>query len=329
MLDDRVLLLKSDGNYHKDIAFLLDMLNIEERIAGKRNVVIKPNLFCAEPSKSGATIDLDLLSVVIEYFIERKMDVSIVEAAAHQYEFTDLFSRLGIAEFCVDRGAKFINLNNAEVSIHRVTIGKCKVDLRVPKVVTDADFFVNIPKLKTHAATGVTLAMKNLYGLLPGNMKWKGHACSLNETIICINNLRKSDLVIMDAIIAMEGFGPTMGIAKRKNILVAACDAVIHDTAICRIAEFQGIKHIEKAVLPAQPQINYYIARGQEGYSNLAFDLSLAHFPRWFNRLWYYGHQVFYKLAPKLTHIGITPRHILNAIVTDRTIKLARWIQRW
>ena len=114
----------------------------------------------------------------------------------------------------------------------------------VLKDVLDADVYISVPKMKTHGLTMISGSVKNNYGLLTGAQKaWYHYYCVSPEVFARIPvemyRLRKPDLVIMDAILAMEGFGPASPETRWVNRVLAATDGVALDTVQTRMVGFQ------------------------------------------------------------------------------------------
>ena len=84
-----------------------------------------------------------------------------------------------------------------------------------------ADLIVSMPKMKTHHWAGVTLSMKNLFGVMPGvYYGWPKnvlHHAGIPESILDINAAVRPHLAIVDGIIGMEGDGPIMGTATARR----------------------------------------------------------------------------------------------------------------
>jgi len=304
----------------KEVDFLFSKLNAEEKLKKKKKIFIKPNLFAPERSKTGATVDFDLISYVVDYLNEKKKKVYIGEVGAHQYDSEKLFRDMGV----YDRfNAEFINLNFTEFEEVSFEIKGKEYSFKVPKILLSCDGIINMPKYKTHAATLLTMAIKNFYGLLPGKEKWRGHALGLNETLYNINRLFPSDLVITDAYIAMEGLGPTLGVPVKKNLLFASDSAVAHDMAISQIlnVKLEYLKFYEEMKIDKI----YYDEEGKK-IDNIDFSLRLP--PRVYTRFWYHVNEYFYKFSPSLEKRGIPPGKVLNLLVNDTTIKFWRRLQR-
>src|SRR5487761_1118750 len=102
-----------------------------------------------------------------------------------------------------------------------------------------ADFIVSVPKVKTHHWSGVTLSMKNLFGVVPGAkygwpkniLHWKG----IERSILDLCATVPVHFVIADAIMAMEGNGPLNGNPRLLNQIVLADDPVAADATCARL----------------------------------------------------------------------------------------------
>jgi len=320
-MQDHIFIAKKVKNIsRKEVDFLFSKLNAEEKLKGKRKIFVKPNLFAPEKSKTGATVDFDLISHVVDYLNERDKKVYIGEVAAHQYDSEKLFRDIGVYDMF---DAEFINLNFTEFKEVSFEIKGKKYIFKVPKIILNCDGIINMPKYKTHAATLLTMAIKNFYGLLPGKEKWKGHALGLNETLYNINKIFPSDIVITDAYIAMEGLGPTLGVPVKKNLLFASDNAIAHDMAISQILDvkLEYLKFYEDMKIDKI----YYNEEGKK-IENIDFSLRLP--PKIYTRFWYHVNEYFYKFSPSLEKSGIPPRDVLNFLVNDKTIKFWRRLQR-
>lgn len=103
------------------------------------------------------------------------------------------------------------------------------------KPMFDADFVINLPKLKTHSAGIYTGAVKNLFGCVPGLRKAEYHRLApdprdLGEVLADINQAVKVGLHIMDGVTAMQGEGPTAGTVYPAGKLLMSTDPLALDT---------------------------------------------------------------------------------------------------
>jgi uncharacterized protein (DUF362 family)/ferredoxin len=118
-----------------------------------------------------------------------------------------------------------------------------KRKVAVLKDVLEADVYISVPKMKTHGLTMISGGVKNNYGLLTGAQKSWYHYYSVKperfaRILIEMYRLRPPDLVIMDAILAMEGYGPASPETRWVNKILASDDAVALDTIEAQIVGF-------------------------------------------------------------------------------------------
>jgi uncharacterized protein (DUF362 family) len=109
-----------------------------------------------------------------------------------------------------------------------------------PQTLYDVDLLVSMPKLKTHHWAGVTLSLKNMFGVVPGSvygwpknlLHWQG----IHNSIVDINSsLPVRQFAIVDGIVGMEGNGPLQGDAKKAGVLIFGEDTVAVDATAARL----------------------------------------------------------------------------------------------
>jgi uncharacterized protein (DUF362 family) len=111
--------------------------------------------------------------------------------------------------------------------------------LYFPETVLGADLVVSMPRMKTHHWAGVTLSLKNMFGVVPGNCYgWPKnilHWAGITRALLDINSTVRPGFAIVDGIIGMEGNGPTQGTPKQCGVLVLGDDPVAVDSTCARI----------------------------------------------------------------------------------------------
>jgi uncharacterized protein (DUF362 family)/ferredoxin len=113
----------------------------------------------------------------------------------------------------------------------------------VARAILEADVYISVPKMKSHGLTRMSGSVKNNYGLLVGAQKAWYHYFSVRpeifaEIVVEMYRLRPPDLVIMDAIVAMEGYGPSSPEMRTVNKVLASDDGVALDTVQAKIIGF-------------------------------------------------------------------------------------------
>jgi len=203
---------------------------------GKR-VLLKPNLVEFD---SATVINTDAMVVAAAYEVFQKLGaakVVIGEGPGHRRDTLDLADdakyRATVSRF----EDNFVDLNRDDVSTVR-NFSQEK-EFYFANTILGADLIVSLAKMKTHHWAGVTLSMKNLFGLVPGSVygwpKNKLHYIGIPESIVALNRLFRNTFAIVDGVVGMEGNGPIQGTPKPLGVLVMGRDLVAVDATCCRI----------------------------------------------------------------------------------------------
>jgi uncharacterized protein (DUF362 family) len=160
----------------------------------------------------------------------------------------------GLADVLYEDKIPFIDLNTGSVVKVKNLDKRSKLgDLILPQELVRADVVVSLAKMKTHHWAGVTLSMKNMFGVMPGIIYgWPKnvlHWAGITESILDINATVKSQLAIVDGIVGMEGDGPIMGAPVQANVLVMGRNLSAVDATCARIMGInpQKIPYLKRA----------------------------------------------------------------------------------
>jgi uncharacterized protein (DUF362 family) len=130
------------------------------------------------------------------------------------------------------------DLNTAEPAIIEIRDGLVLKTFRTGKIVLDSDVIINIPVLKTHAETLVTLCLKNLaVGIAQKWEKKALHNVGLHESIVDVCTCVRTHFNVVDGIVGLEGDGPNLpgGKTKPVGIVLAGDQGLAVDAVSCRI----------------------------------------------------------------------------------------------
>jgi uncharacterized protein (DUF362 family) len=205
-----------------------------------RDVVLKPNLVEFEPETSINTHPL-LVHAAMEAFRARgAASVHIAEGPGHRRNTLDLAEAAGYFSVIPKFEDVFIDLNVDDVTRVNLPRQFSRLGrLYLPNTALRAGLLVSMPKMKTHHWTGATLAMKNLFGLVPGGVYgWPKnvlHWAGIPESIADLHAAFPRQFAIVDGIVGMQGNGPIQGKPKFAGVLVAGADPVAVDATCCRI----------------------------------------------------------------------------------------------
>ena len=237
----RVAILRA-ASYDRDLtSIILDGIkSFRLEVVGKR-VLLKPNLVEYErdtvinthPAVIGATIEAFLKLGAKE--------VKVGEGPGHRRDTDGLLLASGLYPFLKDTKTQFVDLNLDDIRRVPLQSDYMGIDsLYFADTVLQSDLLVSMAKLKTHHWAGMTLSMKNLFGIVPGiKYGWPKnflHWHGIDQSIIDINSTIRSHFAIVDGIIGMEGNGPIQGTPKPVGVLVFGDDPVAVDATSVRVA---------------------------------------------------------------------------------------------
>lgn len=166
--------------------------------------------------------------------------VMVAEGSGHCRDTLRLLEESGIADVLVEGRIPFVDLNYDDVYTVSNAGGHSRLKtLTLPLTLRKVDWIVSMAKLKTHHWAGVTLSMKNLFGLMPGSFYgWPKnvlHHAGIENSILDINATVRPHFAIVDGIIGMEGDGPIMGSPKAAGVIVMGRNFPAVDATCSRV----------------------------------------------------------------------------------------------
>ena len=212
-------------------------------VTGK-TVVLKPNLVDYIPGNAINTHPLLVVAAAESFRRLGAKSVLVAEGPGHQRDTELVLSQSSYEQHLRDEKIRFVDLNRDQLirTPLRASYTGMK-DLWLPRTVLEADFLVSMPKVKAHHWSGVTLSMKNMFGVVPGArygwpkniLHWKG----IQESILDLCATVPIHFVIADGIVAMEGNGPLNGTPRPLGRVVLADDPVAADATCARLMGFE------------------------------------------------------------------------------------------
>ncbi len=206
-----------------------------------RRVVLKPNMVEFDP---GGVINTSPALVAAAARVFRSLDardVVVAEGPGHRRDNDYLLDASGLRAALADVDVRYVDLNTDGVRRIPARSRFTRLEhLWLPETIASADLVVSMPKLKTHHWAGVTLSMKNLFGVMPGMVYgWPKnvlHQQGIPASIVDINaSLPAARFAIVDGIVGMEGNGPIQGTAKRSGLVAFGTDFVAVDATCARL----------------------------------------------------------------------------------------------
>ena len=241
------------SEYDED-AILRALVACEESIptgtlSGKR-VVVKPNFVAKCQPDRAATVHPAVLGAVVRWLRAHGAEsVTLAESPGGVYNaprLRSVYSAVGAQSLAESHG---IDLN-FDCSFSEATFPTGRVcrlfDIITP--ILEADIIVDVCKLKTHALTGMSAAVKNLFGVVPGIVKFEMHSRypdygDFSEMLVDLCELlcQRSEIIsITDGIVAMEGNGPTAGVPRHLDVLLVSKNPFASDAVAAHLIGRDG-----------------------------------------------------------------------------------------
>jgi len=212
-------------------------------------VVLKPNFVEFDPDGVINTHPAVVHGTIEALRLLGAASVVVAEGAGHRRDTEYLLRETGIGFALRDTRTRFIDLNHDAVR-RTPLLGQYTPlgSLYLPDTVLGADLLISLPKLKTHHWAGVTLSMKNMFGIVPGShygwpknvLHWAGISESILDINATLTSLRR--FAIVDGIVGMEGNGPIQGEARPVGALIFGADPVAVDATGCRLMRIDPAK---------------------------------------------------------------------------------------
>ncbi len=263
----KVSLVKCTGydDAEKCVKKALDLIGgIEKFIKPKDKVLLKVNLLGPKPPSAAMTTHPKIVEATMKILRQIDCEIWVGDSSGGRGLTEKSLHVSGIQGVAERFGGKIINFDKAGMYKLKVPNGRVLKEVYVAKPVVDADVVISLPKLKTHALTLYTGAIKNTYGTIPGGRKSAIHGITgssaeqFSEALIDIFSVVPGHLAVMDGIVGMEGLGPNMGKPKKSNVILASQDFVAidvvsstiigfkpHDIPMLRIAEERGLGTVD------------------------------------------------------------------------------------
>ena len=281
------------NNFEQAIVSILNLIDGSLPKTANR-VVIKPNLCYYWDYTTGQTTDPKFIQALIKILRDRLgagIDIAIVESDASAMKCNFAFKILGYEKLAKETGVRLVNLTEDRSRIAPVNAGKMSFRFKVPRTIDDADFKINVTKVK-YSLEGIEMAcaLKNIFGCNPYPLKYKYHPI-LDEVIVAINKIMNFDLAIVGGNI-LSGVRP-----KRLGLAMASRDPVSIDAVAARIA---GVNK----------PIRYITLAEQEGLGRTSFtckgadlDYFISSYPR--QQIW---NKILKKIYKFVVTVGLERR---------------------
>lgn len=204
-------------------------------IKPQSKVLVKPNLLMAKEPESGITTHQELVRAVIKILKELNCKIYLGDGPSvwgNQAENVDeVYEKTGMMRLSCEEGIELVRFDKK----------RWRGKFPLTTWLDDCDYLVSLPKFKTHDLTVLTGAIKNLFGLVWGTYKTELHKeyfaqKDFARILVDIYEVARPVFSVVDAIVAMEGDGPSSnGKLRNTGLILASADAVALDSVLALI----------------------------------------------------------------------------------------------
>ena len=251
----QVSLVKCD-NYEQSrvnvaIAEALDLLGgIGQYVKPGDRALLKVNLLTGAAPEKAVTTHPAVVRAMIGQVraagaIPLVGDCSGREGPPHRGRYLGVCRQTGIQQVCEEQDVELVHLSAESVEVENPQ-GRAFKRFTLAQGVVDADVLINLPKLKTHNLTLFTGGIKNIFGCLPGLHKSQMHLRAqgvehFSQSLVDLLLAVRPALTVMDAVVGMEGEGPSNGRPKQIGAILTSADPVALDAVACELVGIQPL----------------------------------------------------------------------------------------
>ncbi|HHW09915.1 MAG TPA: DUF362 domain-containing protein [Firmicutes bacterium] len=218
----------------------------EKFVQPGQTVLVKPNLLYGASPDRCITTHPEVVYAVAKALKELGCRVVIADspgsAILHQaHSIKKVYDAAGMTAVATELGVELnLDTRSEQVRMHSTSGGRMQVPFQVMTPVLTADAVVVVSKAKTHGFTYLSGAAKNLFGVIPGLEKTGFHARfpdrnDFARMLVDLNELIKPRLQVVDAVVGMEGEGPSGGEKRHIGAILVGADYTAVDVALARI----------------------------------------------------------------------------------------------
>jgi len=227
-------------------ACLAPLGGLESVVSGGDRVLVKLNLLSAKSPEAAVTTHPAIVKATVELVQELGAIPVLGDSpggGSTAASYKALLEKTGIQAVIDKTGCEIVRFDEAKREVAPLKAKTFK-KLTLAKAVTEADVIIGLPKLKTHTLTYYTGAVKLLYGYIPGLFKTEYHLHTANDInlfadlLLDIHETYPPALTLMDAIVGMEGAGPSNGKPRKIGLVLSSKSCTALDYVAVTIAGF-------------------------------------------------------------------------------------------
>jgi len=225
---------------------------MESVIRGAKYAILKPNFVAGRNAETGSTTSFALLKAVAEEVRACGAEPVLCETPGTEFDRDATYTILGVEQFCEENNIRILRVDPEGgedwMDLHPEGAKKLR-HYHTLSILKEARL-INLPVLKTHVVSAMTLSMKNIMGILPRPDRRSMHTFGIDQSIVDMNLGIKPDLNIVDGSVGQDGEGPLYGDKADLQVLVGGRDSLSVDLACCQLVGVnpRDIPHLKLAL---------------------------------------------------------------------------------
>src|SRR5947209_8199241 len=222
-------------------------------LKGANVAILKPNFVAGRSAETGSTTSFALLKAVAEEVQAYGAEPVLCEMPGTEFDREATYTILGVEQFCEANGIRILRIDPEGDELDWVELrpaGAKKLRrFSIPRILNEA-CLINLPVLKTHVVSTMTLSMKNPMGILPRPDRRSMHTLGIDQCIVDMNRGIRPDLTIVDGSVGQDGEGPFYGDRADLQVLVAGRESLAVDLVCCQLVGVKprDIPHLKLAL---------------------------------------------------------------------------------
>ena len=211
------------------------------------SVLLKVNTGFKGPAASGLCTHPEVVRGLIRFFKEKNTRrICVGDSSIVGVNSIEALKAAGIWDVCQEEGVECLNLDDSGMREQEIPGGVMVTKLKMSQIAFQMDRVISVPVMKTHMYAGVTLGVKNMKGCLYQKDKTRLHRINqappdvrkgkcLDYGIVDLMKVCYPDYVVIDGVVAMEGFGPSGGNPVDMGMVLASKDTLSADLTAIRL----------------------------------------------------------------------------------------------
>lgn len=204
-----------------------------------KNVLLKINLLNGTRPDTATNTHVEFTRAVVRVMKQYGAKVTISDSSGPLKDTKDCFDSSGYSAMSKAEDVELLPLSASGYQEVPIPGGKRIHSALVARLLLEAELVVSLPKLKTHVQTAFTGAVKNFFGALPFSERRRLHRLAtyeaFSESIVDLYSAVGRGMCLMDAIVGMQGTGPSSGSPARIGLVLASENGANLDVAATEI----------------------------------------------------------------------------------------------